>query len=103
VQAAISGITAIIDANGTVRDQTKLFDRAVVESTVAGTGGQTPYVRFGEWVLFLSLIAVGAVVVLGIVRRRREAVLQAAAAAEVVSVDTRIVGYELPEQKESHE
>jgi len=100
VQAAISGITAIIDADGTVHDQTKLFKNSVVESTVAGTGGQTPYVRFGEWVLFLSLIAVAVVVVLGIIRRRREAVVQAAAAAEVVSVDTRIVGYELPEQKE---
>ena len=100
VQAAISGITAIIDADGTVHDQTKLFDRTVVESTVAGTGGQTPYVRFGEWVLFLSLIAVAVVGVLGIIRRRREAVLQATAAAEVVSVDTRIVGYELPDQKD---
>jgi apolipoprotein N-acyltransferase len=100
VQAAISGITAIIDADGTVHDQTKLFDRRVVESTIAGTGGQTPYVRFGEWALYLCLIGVAVAVVLGVVRRRREAVLQVAAAAEVIPVDTRIVGYELPEQKE---
>jgi apolipoprotein N-acyltransferase len=103
VQAAISGITAIIDADGTVHDQTKLFDRTIAESTIAGTGGQTPYVRFGEWVLLSSLIAVSVALVLGVIRRRRESVLQAAAAAEIVSVDTRIVGYELPEQKEDHD
>ena len=55
--------------------------------------------RFGEWVLYLSLIAVAVVGVLGIIRRRHEAVLRQAA-AEVVSVDTRMVGYELPEQKD---
>ena len=55
--------------------------------------------RFGEWVLLSSLIAVGVALVFGLIRRRRESVLQAAAAAEIVSVDKRIVVYELPEQK----
>ena len=53
-------------------------------------------VRFDDG-RFSRLAAVGVV---GIIRRRREAVLQATAAAEVVSVDTRIVGYDLPDQKD---
>src|SRR4029078_12244450 len=50
VHAAISGITAVIDADGNVHDRTGLFDRALVETTIATTSGQTPYVRYGEWV-----------------------------------------------------
>jgi len=54
VQAAISGISAIIDANGVVHQRTALFDRTVLEATVTATTGETPYVRYGEWVIWLS-------------------------------------------------
>ena len=50
VQAAISGISAIIDANGVVHERTELFERTVLEATVTATTGETPYVRYGEWV-----------------------------------------------------
>jgi apolipoprotein N-acyltransferase len=60
VQASISGISAMIDADGNVRDTTKLFHRAIVSGTVTTTTGETPYVRFGDWV-----VAVGAVMLLG--------------------------------------
>ncbi len=55
VQAAISGITAVIDADGVVHDRTQLFDRTVVQTTVEATSGETPYVRYGEWVTLASL------------------------------------------------
>ncbi len=73
VQAAISGITAVIDADGNVHDRTHLFDPTVVQTTVSATGGETPYVRYGEWVTFASLAGVAAAVVvaIGTVRRRR--------------------------------
>jgi apolipoprotein N-acyltransferase len=99
VQAAISGISGFVDASGAVRDQTQLFDRTVVESTVVATTGQTPYVRYGEWVLGVSVLIVGTAVIIALVRRRREAKAAAARAAELVSVETRIVGYELPESE----
>jgi apolipoprotein N-acyltransferase len=58
VQAAISGISAIIDAHGRVVERTDLFDRTTITSTVTATRGQTPYVRFGEWVLLACIIGV---------------------------------------------
>jgi apolipoprotein N-acyltransferase len=81
VQSAISGITAVIDADGVVHDRTKLFQPAVVQTTVEATGGETPYVRYGEWATWMSLAI--AVVALGwgtvvTVRQRRAASLDSA-------------------------
>jgi apolipoprotein N-acyltransferase len=65
VQAAISGISAIIDADGEVHEQTKLFDRTVLEATITATSGQTPYVRYGEWITWTSgIVLAGALVLL---------------------------------------
>ena len=75
VQSAISGITAVIDADGVVQRRTELFERTVVQTTVEATTGETPYVRYGEWATFGSLAAVAVVLVLtGVdsVRRRRK-------------------------------
>jgi apolipoprotein N-acyltransferase len=60
VQAAISGISAIIDANGEVHQRTKLFERTVLEATVTATTGRTPYVRYGEWIIWGSALALAA-------------------------------------------
>jgi apolipoprotein N-acyltransferase len=68
VQAAISGISAIIDANGVVHRRTALFDRTVLEATVTATTGETPYVRYGEWVVWASGILLAAAVVLSMRR-----------------------------------
>jgi apolipoprotein N-acyltransferase len=78
VQAAISGITAIIDADGVVRARTALFDRTVLQATVAATGGETPYVRYGEWATLLSVLVLGAASLVALrrtVRQRRAASL----------------------------
>jgi apolipoprotein N-acyltransferase len=61
LHASISGITAVIDADGVVHRRTQLFHNTVVTGTVTTTSGQTPYVRFGDWLEWGSaLIALGA-------------------------------------------
>jgi apolipoprotein N-acyltransferase len=54
LQASISGITAAIDADGDVHHTTHLFRNTVVTETVTTTSGETPYVRFGDWVAAAS-------------------------------------------------
>jgi apolipoprotein N-acyltransferase len=68
VQAAISGISAIIDADGVVHQRTRLFDRTVLQATVTTTSGETPYVRYGEWIIWTSGILLAGAVVLSIRR-----------------------------------
>lgn len=74
LHASISGITAVIDADGTLRHTTDLFDRTVVTTTVTGREGQTLYVRHGDWVVVASLAALGAATLAALVRRRRRSV-----------------------------
>lgn len=68
VQAAISGISAFIDANGTVHRHTALFQRTVLEGTVTATTGETPYVRYGEWAIWASAVALAGALVLALRR-----------------------------------
>ena len=79
MQAAISGITAVIDADGVVHDRTHLFDRTVVQTTVEATSGETPYVRYGEWVTQVSIAAAAIATGLAAVRRRRVRSLESTA------------------------
>jgi len=59
LHAAISGITAVIDARGKVLQETPLFRQAVVRRTVPLATGLTPYGRFGD-ALELGLGGLGA-------------------------------------------
>jgi apolipoprotein N-acyltransferase len=70
LHASISGITAVIDASGDVERTTHLFRNTVVTGSVTPTEGETPYVRFGDWVVWLSLLVLGGTVVAGVARRR---------------------------------
>jgi apolipoprotein N-acyltransferase len=70
LHSAISGITAVIDAQGDVRRTTRLFENEVVSGTVTTVRGETPYVRFGDWVEWACLLGLGGAVVLGASRRR---------------------------------
>jgi apolipoprotein N-acyltransferase len=73
LQASLSGITAAIEPDGTVRDSTGLFEKAIVSTRVAATTGETLFVRFGDWVVWLSLLTlVGAAVVAVLRVRSRE-------------------------------
>jgi apolipoprotein N-acyltransferase len=92
VHAAISGITAVIDADGVVRQRTQLFKNNVVETTIAATTGQTPYVRYGEWVILGSIVIAAVAIALALVRKRRKRSVESAP-HEVVSIDERISAY----------
>lgn len=71
LHASISGITAVIDADGVVHQTTELFKNTVVTGTVTTVSGRTPYVRFGDWVEWGSSAALVAALALGLIRRRR--------------------------------
>ncbi|HEY3096972.1 MAG TPA: apolipoprotein N-acyltransferase [Acidimicrobiia bacterium] len=81
LQASISGITAAIDADGDVHDKTHLFRNTVVTETVATATGETPYVRFGDWVAAASAaLLLGAALAARL--RRRPAAFPRLAKAE---------------------
>jgi apolipoprotein N-acyltransferase len=69
LQAAISGITAVVDHTGRVRAQTRLFEPTVLVGEVDTYKGRTPYTVAGEWVLPASALLVAATLV--VTRRRR--------------------------------
>jgi apolipoprotein N-acyltransferase len=70
LQASISGITTSIDADGNVHGKTQLFRNTVVSKTVTTTTGETPYVRFGDWVPLASAVLLLGAAVASRLRRR---------------------------------
>jgi apolipoprotein N-acyltransferase len=72
VHAAISGMSAFIDADGDVVSRTELFEPTVLVETVTATTGRTPYVVLGEWVVGLAWLGVGLGVAVVLLRARRD-------------------------------
>ncbi len=70
LHASISGITAVIDADGNVRRTTRLFQNEVVSGDITTVRGETPYVRFGDWVEWACLLVLAGAVVVALTRRR---------------------------------
>ena len=68
LQAAISGITAVVDHTGRVREETRLFEPGVLVGEVMTYQGRTPYTMAGEWVLVASAALLAAAAA---ARRRR--------------------------------
>ena len=63
VHAAITGKSVFISADGSLSDSTGLLTRELLFGEVAmRTSGQTPYARFGDWLLFLAMAAAVAAV-----------------------------------------
>lgn len=58
LHASVSGITAVIDADGDIRRTSRLFHNTVIEGSVTPVTGETPYVRYGDWVEWGSGLAV---------------------------------------------
>jgi len=52
LRATNTGVTAIIDERGRVLEQLDMFTTAGLHSTAQGFGGATPYVRFGNSLVF---------------------------------------------------
>jgi apolipoprotein N-acyltransferase len=72
VHAAISGMSAFIDADGDVVARTHLFEPTVLVETVTATTGRTPYVALGEWAVALAWLTVGLGAAIVLVRARRD-------------------------------
>jgi apolipoprotein N-acyltransferase len=68
LQASVSGISAVIDPDGSLHHETGLFESAIVTASVPTSTGETLYVRFGDWVVLLSALAMVAVTVVAIRR-----------------------------------
>jgi apolipoprotein N-acyltransferase len=96
VQAAISGISAIIDANGVVHQRTALFERTLLEATVTATTGETPYVRYGEWAIWACGVTLLAAAAVALRRGRRSKFIDSLprAGSEPPPVESRIAEYE---------
>lgn len=68
LHAAISGISAVVDADGRVLQRSELFEKTITDGTIATTTGTTPYVRFGDW--FVAACALGLLVSAVVAQRR---------------------------------
>jgi apolipoprotein N-acyltransferase len=71
LHAAISGISASIDARGRVEQRTELFARTTLTGSSALQQGTTPYARLGDWVTLGCALATLAGVVVCIIGRTR--------------------------------
>ena len=71
LQASVSGISAVIDPDGSVHGTTGLFERRIVDGTLTTTTGETPYVRFGDWIVLLSVLALLGATIVAVVRSFR--------------------------------
>ena len=68
LQASVSGISAVVDASGDVLETSRLFHNGTISTDVTTMTGETPYVRFGEWILWGSALVL---VVAAVAGRRR--------------------------------
>lgn len=71
VNAAVSGISALIDPSGHVVGQEGLFTTGILRGTIRSSDTRTWYVRLGDWLPWLTL---GFVVVMVALPRRRRTV-----------------------------
>jgi apolipoprotein N-acyltransferase len=71
VDGAVSGISAFVDPSGRVTGQMGLFQTGILRGTIRSSDERTWYVRLGDWVPWLALAFVLAMIVLP--KRRRTA------------------------------
>jgi apolipoprotein N-acyltransferase len=84
VQAAVTGITAVIGPDGRTSSETGLYQQTTVRAGVAPSQGRTPYTRFGRTIeaglLAVAVAGVAAVALLWLLGWRRARRGSAAAA-----------------------
>lgn len=71
IHAAISGITAFIDSDGSVLAETALFERASIGRQVELRDGLTPYARRGDGPLVIASVIIVGIAFAGAVGRSR--------------------------------
>jgi apolipoprotein N-acyltransferase len=69
LRAAITGVSALVAPDGSVRSQIGVFEEGVIRTRVAGRTGLTPYAR-APWLVPLLSTAVAAFAVYSVRRRR---------------------------------
>jgi len=71
LRATNTGITAIIDHHGVEHARLPWFTRGVLEGSIAGRTGATPYVRFGDAIALGASLVVIAIALAALRLRRR--------------------------------
>jgi apolipoprotein N-acyltransferase len=57
LRATNTGITSIIDHHGVERARLPWFTRGILEGSIAGRVGATPYVRYGDAIALAAALA----------------------------------------------
>jgi apolipoprotein N-acyltransferase len=71
LRATNTGVSAIVNADGTIAEQLPQFSDAVLKRPVALAQGFTPYSQFGDWPVYvLSLLIIGWLVFLTWIKNR---------------------------------
>lgn len=69
LRATNTGMTAVVQPDGSVTGVLPQFERGVLRAEVTGFSGMTPYARWGDWLVFLLAAAVPGLL---LVLRQRE-------------------------------
>jgi apolipoprotein N-acyltransferase len=72
LHASISGISGVVDPDGDVHDTSELFVNKVTTGTIETTTGETLFVRFGDWVLLGSGLALVVLALVAVLRPRAQ-------------------------------
>jgi apolipoprotein N-acyltransferase len=70
LRATNTGITSIINHRGQVVARLPWFEEGILEGEVTGRSGNTPYLRWGDWLAFYFLLTLLLIALIG--RKRRE-------------------------------
>jgi hypothetical protein len=70
LRPTMTGVTAAVDAHGRVMAEVPIGRAALLEVDVPTGSVETPYVRFGDWVGRLAILAAFACLLLGLRGRR---------------------------------
>jgi apolipoprotein N-acyltransferase len=71
-RSANTGISCFVDEKGRIYNATGWWKPAVIEATITPNTYQTLFVRWGDWLAKISLIAAGSFLLLGVYRRFRK-------------------------------
>ncbi len=66
VRAAATGISAVIDPHGRICSSLGLFQKGILQCKVVALNSATPYVRYGDWFIYVCLGIISTVGIIGI-------------------------------------